>query len=90
MRKSKISTRKNDNKNLFIKASVQNCLRVCMKSVQHGTTSANKSTLISIKKQFISRSYNQIHCLKVKKKLENIIFQFFDCGKIHSTQNFPS
>ena len=89
MRKSKIFTQKTDNKNLFIKASVQIRLRVYMKSVQHATTSANKSILISIKKQFICRSYNQIHCLKVKKKLENIIFQLFDCGKIHTTPNFP-
>ena len=72
MRKSKIFTQKTDNKNLFIKASVQICLRVCMKSVQHATTSANKSILISIKKQFICRSYNQIHCLKVKKKLNDM------------------
>lgn len=90
MRKRKIFTQKTDNKNLFIKASVQICLRVSMKSVQHATSSANKSTLISIKEQFICRRYNQIHCLKVKKKLENIIFQFFYYGKIHSTQNFPS
>ena len=53
MTKSKIFTQKTDNKNFFIKASVQISLRVSMKSVQHATTSANKTTMISIKEQFI-------------------------------------
>ena len=58
--KSKIFTQKTDNKNFFIKASVQISLRVSMKSVQHATTSANKTTMISIKEQFICWRYNQI------------------------------